>query len=293
MRPKASGALACDISCFFDQVRLVSLRDAAPVKCSHSIAPACRVHGGFVSMSALILLLVVAVVALSALRLWNVVLPLAVTSVVVVVLVGNGLLARWLAGTLQEPAFFKKPQEFAGVSAIVLLGDGSIVEPTTGEARPGWLAYSRIEQAASLYHSAIANGASCRIIVTGDDSADLALADRPVYAARLQALRVRATDVQVEIKGRNTYRQAELTNEILKGIQYDRIFIVTSGLHMKRALRYFLHFGVQAIPVASDYVAAKIAFLPSGANFAIVDIALHQYIGIARLRVYNALGWNR
>jgi uncharacterized SAM-binding protein YcdF (DUF218 family) len=114
-----------------------------------------------------------------------------------------------------------------------------------------------------------------------------------VYAQRLRALGVRGGDIRVEGKGRNSYRQAELTNGILKEERYDRIFLVTSGLHMKRALRYLLHFGVHAIPVASDYVTGKITLVPLGSNFAIVDIALHQYAGLVRLRVYNALGWNK
>ena len=248
---------------------------------------------GFVSVSALVLLLVAGIVAFAALRQWHVVLPLALVCGLSFVVVGNGPLARVLAAALQEPAFFKKPQEFGSTAAIVLLGDGNIVEPISGETLPAWLAYSRIERASELYHSATATGTSCRIIVTGDDSGGNGVEKVPVYIQRLRALGVRAGDIQFEGRGRNTYRQAELTNNLLKAERYDAIFVVTSGLHMKRALRYFLHFGVRAVPVASDYVSAKITFLPLGSNFAIVDIALHQYIGLIRLRVYNALGWNK
>lgn len=249
--------------------------------------------GGFISTSALILLLILGIVAVAALRRWDVVLPLAVGCLAVFILVGNGILARWLARSLQEPAFFRKPQDFGGMSAIVLLGDGNIVEPNSGEALPGWLAYSRIERACELYHSAIAAGTSCRVLVTGDDSSNLGMRQEPVYVQRLRALGVPAADIRVEGKGRNTYRQAKLTSEILKAERYDRVFMVTSGLHMKRALRYFLQFCVSAIPVASDYVTGNITLLPLGSNFAIADIALHQYAGLARLRIYNALGWNK
>jgi uncharacterized SAM-binding protein YcdF (DUF218 family) len=244
-------------------------------------------------VSALILLLLACIAALAAWRQWPMVLPLALVCGLTFILVGNGFFARVLTGSLQEPAFFKKPHDFGRVSAIVLLGDGNIVEPVSGEILPAWLAYSRIERAAELYHSVIATGASCRIIVTGDDSGGVGAAKEPVYFQRLRALGVRAGDIQVEGKGRNTYRQAQLANEILKTERYDFIFMVTSGLHMKRALRYFLHFEVRAVPVASDYASAKLTFLPVGSNFAIVDIALHQYVGLARLWVYNALGWNK
>lgn len=250
-------------------------------------------RGGFISTSALILLFVVGIVAVAAIQRWDVVLPLAIACVAFVILVGNGFLARLLARSLQEPAFFGKPEVFGGVSAIVLLGDGNIVEPNSGEALPGWLAYSRIGRACELYRSAIAAGALCRVIVTGEDSSDLGVAKDPIYVQRLRALGVHAEDIRVEGKGRNTYRQAELTSEILKAERYDRIFMVTSGLHMRRALHYFRHFGVSAIPVASDYVTGNITLLPLGSNFAIADIALHQYAGLARLRIYNAMGWNK
>ena len=250
-------------------------------------------RGGFISTSALILLFVVGMVAVAALQRWDVVLPLAAACAAVFVLIGNGFLARLLARSLQEPAFFRKPEIFGGVSAIILLGDGNIVEPNSGEALPRWLAYSRIERACELYRSVIAAGASCQVIVTGDDSSDLGAAKEPVYVQRLRALGVPAGDIHVEGKGRNTYRQAELTSEILKAERYDRVFMVTSGLHMKRALRYFLHFGVSALPVASDYVSVNLTLLPLGSNFAISDIALHQYAGLARLRIYNAMGWNK
>ncbi|ACB74475.1 protein of unknown function DUF218 [Opitutus terrae PB90-1] len=248
--------------------------------------------GGFISTPALILLLILGIVAVAAIRRWDMVLPLAVVCVAVFILVGNGFLTRLLARSLQERAFFQKPQDFGGVSVIVLLGDGHIVERGSGEALPGWLAYSRIERACELYRSATATGAACRLIVTGDDISDLGTAKEPVYVQRLRALGVPVGDIRVEGKGRNTYRQAELTSEILKSERYDRIFMVTSGLHMKRALRYFRNFGVRAIPVASDYVIGNITLLPLGSNLAIADIALHQYAGLARLWIYNALKWN-
>jgi hypothetical protein len=32
--------------------------------------------------------------------------------------------------------------------------------------------------------------------------------------------------------------------------------------------------------------------VPLAYNFAVADIALHEYLGIMRYHVYNALGWN-
>jgi hypothetical protein len=34
------------------------------------------------------------------------------------------------------------------------------------------------------------------------------------------------------------------------------------------------------------------SILPTGYNFAIADLVVHEYIGILRYYIYNLLGWN-
>lgn len=276
----------------FDAARLHSLVDGAPVKRSTSYVPT-KARGGFISASGLILLLLVGVVACIAVGQLTVALVLAVASVLLLVLVGNGLIVRWLVTALQAPEFFRKPKDFGGTVAIVLLGDGNVLEPGTNRLVPGWLAYSRIECAAQLYLTVTSAGSISKIVVTGDGSGATGDRRTSVYAERLQALGVPAVHINVEGHGRNTYRQAELTGVILGTQPYDHLFLVTSGLHMRRALRYFEHFGLRPTPVASDLVAVSFTPIPLGQNFAIADIALHQFVGLLRLRVYNALGLNK
>ncbi len=276
----------------FDVVGIGPFGVAVPVKRARLNTSDCVPRSGFISVSALLLLFAVAVVVLVSARQWNPALLLLALFVIVLVLVGNGLAARSVARSLQPPAFFRKPEEFGRSTAIVLLGDGTIVEPGTREVLPRWLASSRIECAARLYHAAVARGAACRVVVTGGDSDENGLKE-PVYAQRLRELGIAANCIEMERSGRNTYRQAELTTQILASKPCDRILLVTSGLHMKRALLYFGHFGITPVPVASDFVVGQITLIPNSQNLAIVDIAVHQYIGIARLSVYNALGWNK
>lgn len=277
---------------FFDVIEIGPFRVALPVKRSRLNTSDCVPRSGFISVSALLLLLVVAAVALVSARQWNAALLLLALFVIVLVLVGNGPAARSIARSLQPPAFFQKPEEFGRSTTIVVLGDGTICEPSTREVLPRWLASSRIECAARLYHAAVARGAACRVVVTGDDSDENGL-EEPVYAQRLRELGVAVNCIEMERSGRNTYRQAELTSQIVASKPCDRVFLVTSGLHMKRALLYFGHFGITPVPVASDFVVGQITLMPNSQNLAVMDIAVHQYIGIARLAVYNALGWNK
>jgi hypothetical protein len=55
---------------------------------------------------------------------------------------------------------------------------------------------------------------------------------------------------------------------------------------------YFAHFGIDTTPVCADYLSASMSLLPAAYNFTVADFAIHEYIGVARYHVYNALGWN-
>ena len=274
----------------FDDRHPNSFRGVAPVNRSPLNDHRGEASGGFVSVAGVLFLLLVAGMVMAAMGHWRMTLLFVGLSVLLFLMVGNGPIVRWLAAALQSPAFFEKPRDFSGMTAIVLLGDGSIVEPN-GERLPRWLAHSRIDCAVRLYRAAISAGSVAHVIITGDDTGEHAI--RSVYADRLQALGVLAEHIRVEREGRNTYRQAELTTRMVGAEHHDRVILVTSGLHMKRALRYFRHFGLQPIPAASDYVMVPITPIPRGENFAIAEIALHQYIGLARLQVYNAFGLNK
>jgi uncharacterized SAM-binding protein YcdF (DUF218 family) len=90
----------------------------------------------------------------------------------------------------------------------------------------------------------------------------------------------------------NTWQNAQFTAEILGGQQPDRVVLVTSGLHVRRSVLYFSHFGVHPLGVRADYGRARVSLLPQAANIMMADIAIHEYLGVLRYHVYNWLGWN-
>ncbi len=207
-------------------------------------------------------------------------------------LVGCGLIPRWLTRSLQRTAPSAAPDFRGKRTIIILLGDGTVSNPESGELVPGWLAHSRITKAAQLYLAAHAGGGMCTLVVTGDDS--VGKRTPSAYVTNLVSLGVVERNIILETRGENTYRQAEHTKERLQTIgDFDALFLVTSGLHMRRALLYFENVGLHPQAIPSDYVTAEITLFPAAYNFAITDIACHQYVGIARMRLYNALGWNK
>ncbi len=83
-----------------------------------------------------------------------------------------------------------------------------------------------------------------------------------------------------------------LTSALLKKLDAGQVVLVSSGIHLKRGERYFAHFGVDATSVSADYLAAMPSILPLAYNFAVADLALHEYAGLIRYDIFNALGWN-
>jgi len=177
-------------------------------------------------------------------------------------------------------------------NAIVILGAGSVMLPKINILKPTVLAYSRINETAKLYLSCKKTGNECNIIISGGDASKTGKPEAIIYQQELLDLGVKNSDVILEQYSMNTYKNAEFTSAILKSKSFDKIFLVTSALHMKRALMYFSHFGINPIPAVADYIAPIILVIPIGYNFAISDFIMHEYVGIMRFHIYNYFGWN-
>src|SRR5262245_39516815 len=125
----------------FDDKRTNSLRGLALVNRSLSNVRSDASRDGFISVASVLLLLMVAAVVFAAIERWRAATILGALAALLFVLIGNGPVVRWLAGALQGAAPFETPRDFSGLTAIVLLGDGSIVDPSGGTL-PRWLAFS-------------------------------------------------------------------------------------------------------------------------------------------------------
>lgn len=210
-------------------------------------------------------------------------------------LIGTGVLPHALASHLQRPFSFKQPAQasFDRSVCIILLGEGSTPDPKTQERVPTWIAGPRIAMAAALYRAALTSGAKNQIIIAGERTRLERSASPSSYARMLIDLGVSSSDVVLENEGLNSYAHAKNISAMVKAHPAETIYLVTSALHMKRALLYFAAFDLRPVPFPSDYIHVPRQLLPVGYNFAVADIALHQHIGILRFYVYEALGLNR
>ncbi|HEX2854050.1 MAG TPA: YdcF family protein [Opitutaceae bacterium] len=220
---------------------------------------------------------------------------LGLTALGLFLLIGTGLLPHILADRLQRPFSVIHPAQatFGHSVCVILLGEGSTTDPRTQERVPSWIAGSRIATAAGLHRAAVASGAKCWIIIAGERTRSEISVSPSAYARMLTDLGVAESDVIFENDGLNTYQHARNISVLVKLRPAETTYLVTSALHMKRALLYLGAFGLRPSPFPSDFIHAPRQMLPVGYNFAVSDIALHQHIGILRFHLYEALGINR
>jgi len=204
---------------------------------------------------------------------------------------GCGLLPAWLLGSLQGPYAQRPAIAWAPRNAIVLLGAGA-QRAADGTAEPGEPAHSRINEALALYRECKASGNDCKLEVSGGDARHIGESEAAVYAAALERMGVSAGDLLLEPRSMNTWQNAQFSAPLMHDYGAQRVLLVSSATHLRRASLYFAHFGIATTPVRSDWLKERMDWWPQSWNFAVTDLALHEYVGVLRYHVYNAMGWN-
>jgi len=242
------------------------------------------------SMDVLIVLVLLGL-ALRALKWWRTAAVALWLAVLLFLATGCGLLPAWLLDNLQGP-FARRPTiAWAPRNAIVLLGAGTVRTPD-GTVKPTLYADGRINEALAQYRDCKASGKDCKLEVSGGDALHTGQSEAAVYGAVLERLGVPAADLLLEPRSMNTWQNAQFSAPLLHGYGAQRVVLVSSAAHLRRASLYFGHFGIVATSVRSDWLTARAEWWPQSWNFAMTDLALHEYVGVLRYHVYNAMGWN-
>jgi uncharacterized SAM-binding protein YcdF (DUF218 family) len=206
--------------------------------------------------------------------------------------VGSGLVPSLLLEMLQSTSIVQDDPAWGELNVIIVLGDGTARLPSQSIVKPSILAYSRILEATRLYILAKKTDHQCTILISGGDASGTGVTEADDYRAEMVQLGVADTDILLERRSMNTFQNAEFTKAILREQRFDKLFLVTSGVHLPRALLYFSYFSIFPTPCAADYIVPPLSLLPIGYNFTITDLAAHEYIGMLRYYIYNFLGWN-
>ncbi len=206
-------------------------------------------------------------------------------------LFGTGFLPSLLLSRLQTHSRL----EFADWqkrTAILLLGSGGVRRSMGGKITSSMFGFSRVFEAARLYHDCQERGGFCVVVPCGGDPLKLGITEAEMMKRELMSVGVPEASILTESKSSNTYQNALFARELLAGQAFEQLVLVTSGVHMERALKFFRHFEMDVLPSSSDELQASPSVLPKGMNFFVTDAAMHEVLGILRFHVYNLLGWN-
>ncbi len=192
-------------------------------------------------------------------------------------------------GYLERRAPAKTVAELPTADVIVVLG-GAV----SGPLMP-WRPYpdlhnasDRVWHAARLYHAGkaprilLSGGLGAVPSYTGDEASAMALV--------LKDLGVPASALIFEKKSRTTSENASESAKILSQLGARRVLLVTSALHMPRALLSFRSNGMEIIPASTDAEVVPrppqvMDWVPDAEALMDSTQAMHEVLGLARCRL--------
>lgn len=214
---------------------------------------------------------------------------------------GFGILFLWACATpwmgdalirSLEERFPPQPVDSVGpADAIVALG-GGIGRATPPRLHPDlYDAADRVWHAARLYKAGVAP----TLIVTGGAPPGVSGTAAPAMQEVLESFGVPSDSVLLESKSKTTHGNALSTAQICAERGLDRIVLVTSAAHMRRALAAFRTSApaLEIRPAATDYQAVRdpftlLALVPSADDLQLSTTAFHEYVGYL---YYWLRGW--
>lgn len=135
---------------------------------------------------------------------------------------------------------------------MVVLGGAVRPPEVLGQAPDLKDTADRVWHAARLFH---AGKAPVLVMSGGSVLAKSATSEADVMRQFALDLGVPGVAIVLEERSRNTRENARFTAEILKAKGVDQILLVTSALHMRRAVSLFESQGLTVIPAATDHEA--------------------------------------
>lgn len=191
-----------------------------------------------------------------------------------------------------ESRFAREPASaLPQTDAIVVLGGGISGGPRDWPDPDLGPAADRVWHAARLFHA----GKAPRMIVSGGSMpwAGERRSEAEAMQRFLADLGVPSGAVLLEGRSRNTHENAVYTAQILREQGLGKVLLVTSALHMPRALATFQAAGVDGVAAPTDFEVMPepdhlMRWLPDAEALSASTRALKEYLG---WWVYRWRGW--
>jgi len=200
--------------------------------------------------------------------------------------------SSYILASLERRFYPTLAKQSPSADAIVVLGGsvGAAKKPRIYVDLTG--SSDRVLHAARLYHS----GKAPIVIAVGGASEwrGFKIPEAPSISKLLSEWGVPTTAVIIESESLNTHQNAFNTKRLLEQRKIEQILLVTSAVHMLRALKTFRKMGINTIPSPTDYRVVDrekfsiFDFLPDAEALSGTTQAIKEYLG---LMVYRWRGW--
>lgn len=164
------------------------------------------------------------------------------------------------------------------ISHIVVLGSGHVSDPRLPEtSRIGGASLYRLTEGIRLLNIF----PEAKLVVTGGIGHD-PVANAEVVGDVAESLGVAKERIVREARPRDTIQEAEMLKPLVGA---ESFILVTSALHMPRAMEIFKNLGMQPIPAPTDYIIKHHAVEPPGSvfpspgNFDLTRRIIYEWIG--------------
>jgi uncharacterized SAM-binding protein YcdF (DUF218 family) len=202
-------------------------------------------------------------------------------------LLSNDIVSGILISPLEYT--YTPPSELDGDVIIVLGGGGIDKSPNLGfEGHMSSNASNRLITVNSLYQKT-----GLPIIFSGGLLYDLNDTEANIGSMILTSFGIPRDKILLEDKSQNTAQNAEYTARILNEKNFSRPILVTSAYHIPRAVREFAKNNVTVTPFPAGYKTSRerkvniLTLSPSSGNLDKSAIALKEYLGILRIKVWS------
>lgn len=209
---------------------------------------------------------------------------------------GNPMIASYLVANIERTYAPLSPEDTSTADAIVLLG-GALGLPMRPRVSADLTnSTDRILHTARLYRLA---KAPLIIVSGGNIFPQPGMKPESFYISLLlQEWGVPKQAIITKGNSRNTYQNALETKQIIDKLKIEKILLVTSALHMPRALAVFRSFGINATPAVTDILVTyptqpdrhppALDWLPSVDALFNTTLAIREHLG---MWAYRWLGW--
>ena len=174
-----------------------------------------------------------------------------------------------------------------GLNNMVVILTGGHVPDKQNNLLPHITADSRTLEALKLLNKCRAVATrSCKLLISGGDPQNYGQSEARTTLNKLISIGADTSNIILEELSRNTEESTLMSAQFINNEKSDKVFVVTSGYHTKRAQLWFEHNGVTPVMVPSDHLQAGGPWwLPRPFNLLYAEVCLRELAGIVWMKI--------